>query len=225
MNCVSFSLFGSSPHYHYGGIRNAELAASLFPTWDCVFHVGKEVPSTIKRQIIEAGATIHERDPQQEDCSGYYWRFFCFEDPRYDAVIIRDVDARLLQRDVEAVEAWLESGKAFHIIRDHPYHTAPIMSGAFGARRGALADIRQRIAQFDKRCESYSTDMEFCEHWVYPQAQHDVLVHDPFFEKKPFPCPRQGYTFIGNTYDEWDRPKIEYAEALRNDTDKRFLIL
>lgn len=225
MNCVSFSLFGTKPHYWRGGIRNAELAAELFPGWECVFHVGEEVPENIVKHIQETDAKVIIKNPYEEDCWGYYWRFYPFSDPKYDAVIVRDVDARLLERDVEAVEAWLASGKAFHIIRDHPYHTAPIMSGAWGAKGGAVADIRERIAKFDKRMETYSTDMEFCELWIYPQAVRDALVHDPFFEHKPFPKPRRGTEFIGNTYDEFDRPKQEYVDALANYREERFLIL
>jgi len=225
MNCISFSMFGTAPHYWRGGVRNAELAAELFPEWECVFSVGEEISQHVLSRIKGVGARVTVRNPQEEDCWGYYWRFYPLADSRYDAVIIRDVDARLLQRDVEAVEAWLASGQAFHIIRDHPYHTAPIMSGAWGARGGVVSDIRERISQFDKRMEVYSTDMEFCERWIYPQACQDALVHDPFFERKPFPRPRRGTEFIGNTYDEFDQPKQEYVDALVNYQDERFLIL
>lgn len=41
---------------------------------------------------------------------------------------------KLLEREAEAVKEWLSENKTFHVLRDHPHHTAPIMGGLWGAR-------------------------------------------------------------------------------------------
>ncbi|HPC77997.1 MAG TPA: hypothetical protein PK811_06665, partial [bacterium] len=47
----------------------------------------------------------------------------------------RDTDSRLNPREADAVEEWIESGKSFHIMRDHPQHNVPICGGMWGADR------------------------------------------------------------------------------------------
>ena len=34
----------------------------------------------------------------------------------------RDLDAKMLQREVDAVNEWKKTKFTFHIMRDHPYH-------------------------------------------------------------------------------------------------------
>ena len=73
------------------------------------------------------------------------WRFLPLEDPTVERFIARDCDSRLTPRDKAAVDAWVESGKKFHVVcmccvdpahlilgqvRDHPSHSNYPMSGA-----------------------------------------------------------------------------------------------
>ena len=45
-----------------------------------------------------------------------FYRFLPIQEPYYDAVIVRNVDSILDERDEWTVEEWLESGCGFHII-------------------------------------------------------------------------------------------------------------
>ncbi len=73
---------------------------------------------------------------------GMFWRFLAADDQRADAAIFRDVDSRISEREAHAVQEWLASGRAFHIMRDHPRHWRPMMGGMWGVRPGALPPIR-----------------------------------------------------------------------------------
>ena len=51
-----------------------------------------------------------------------------------DIFISRDLDSRINDRELAAVHEWLESNKTLHSMRDHPWHTVPIMGGGWGSK-------------------------------------------------------------------------------------------
>ena len=62
------------------------------------------------------------------------WRFFPTLDPQVDLYLCRDLDSRFSQREVDAVDEWLESEKPLHAMRDHPAHNTPLLGASWGAR-------------------------------------------------------------------------------------------
>ena len=46
----------------------------------------------------------------------------------------RDLDSRITERERAAAAEWLESDKSLHAMRDHPWHTVPLMAGGWGAK-------------------------------------------------------------------------------------------
>ena len=72
-----------------------------------------------------------------EDASSMFarnWRFFPTLDPQVDILLSRDLDSPVLQREVDAVSEWLKSNKTFHVMRDHPQHSAAILGGMWATR-------------------------------------------------------------------------------------------
>ena len=53
MKVISFSLWGDNPIYTVGAIRNAELAETIYPGWECWFFVGTSVPSSVVKDLEE----------------------------------------------------------------------------------------------------------------------------------------------------------------------------
>ena len=41
------------------------------------------------------------------------------------------------------------------------------------------------------------------------------IVHDPFFEKKPFPTARKNYEFVGDVFDENEVRHSEYWKNIQ----------
>ena len=52
------------------------------------------------------------------------------------------------QRDAGWVNAWMDSGLPFHIIRDYFSHCELMLAGLFGVRGGVLANIENMIRQW-----------------------------------------------------------------------------
>lgn len=57
------------------------------------------------------------------------WRFLPLLDPTVNRIMSRDTDSLVLDREVDAVNEWLQSGTSFHIMRDYVGHCLPILAG------------------------------------------------------------------------------------------------
>ena len=51
-----------------------------------------------------------------------------------DLYVSRDLDSRLNERELAAVQEWLDSSKEFHFMRDHPQHNTEILGGVWGCK-------------------------------------------------------------------------------------------
>jgi len=135
-NIISYSLWGNEPMYTIGAIRNAELAKKIYPDWICRFYVGDDVSDDIVSKLSSFDNTeVILMVDEDNDWQGMFWRFYAVSrEDDVDCVIFRDTDSRLTIREKEAVNEWIGSGKYFHIMRDHPYHTETIMGGMWGCK-------------------------------------------------------------------------------------------
>lgn len=210
MKVISFSLWGTLPKYCVGAVRNAELAPIIYPGWVARFYVGTSVPQATIEALKQAGADLRLM-PDSGDWKGMFWRFLAASDEAVDVMLSRDCDSRLNEREKAAVEAWLASDAAFHIMRDHPRHTAPIMGGMWGCKAPLLRDISTRIASYaaDSR---YGVDQDFLAE-LYPTLKGFALEHDDV-NGVPFPTPRSGVEFVGEVFDDRERTDPEHAVEL-----------
>ena len=71
--------------------------------------------------------------PDLPSVFGMLWRFIPVLDPSVSVMVSRDLDSRITYREQAAVEEWLESGLAFHVMRDNPHHDTEILGGMWGA--------------------------------------------------------------------------------------------
>jgi len=89
-----------------------------------------------------------------------FWRFLPASDPDMDILIVRDTDSRLGLRERLAVNEWLESGKNFHIMRDHPQHGTLILGGMWECRKNVIPYMLGLVALWDK-FEQTGRDQDF----------------------------------------------------------------
>ena len=197
---ISFSLWGDDPKYTMGAIANAELALKLYPEWECRFFVHAAVRKHIVDSLKSYPNTVVTLRGESPDWRGMFWRFETVAYPEYSVSIFRDTDSRLSNREVAAVNEWLASDKTFHIMRDHPHHGYPILGGMWGFKHTDKYPIKDLMDGFDKQ-NSYGTDYKFFIDKLYPLIGEDKVVHDPFFDKKPFPVQRIGTEFVGDVFD------------------------
>ena len=200
---ISFSLWGDNPVYTQGAIRNAELAKEIYPDWVCRYYVGKSTPNDIVVKLQNFDNTeviVMENDG---DWTGMFWRFYPASEDDVDVMISRDCDSRLNAREKYAVDEWLSSDKGFHIMRDHPWHNTSILGGMWGSRKGIVNEMKTLIDSYVKG-NFWQVDQNFLKEFIYPKVKYQSLVHDEFFEKKPFPSKRPLYIFVGQAFNEKD---------------------
>lgn len=210
---IAFSLWGKSPKYCVGAVKNVVEARKHYPGWECWFYCGKSVPTEIVQSLKEEGAKVILRD-EEGDWTGMFWRFEPITDPEVEVMISRDTDSRLSRREAVAVKEWLDSGKLFHVMRDHPAHATEILGGMWGARKPILGDLMHLMRAYVKG-NFWQVDQNFLKEVVWPRVSYTTHTNDEFFAKSPFPETRIGDEFVGQVYDENDAPNSEYASSLR----------
>jgi hypothetical protein len=200
---ISFSLWGNNPKYTFGAIKNAELSKTIYPDWVCRFYCGKSVPQDIVETLSTFDNVEIIKMLDEGDWTSMFWRFYACEDS--DIMISRDTDSRVSIREKLAVDEWLKSNKDFHIMRDHPYHTALIMGGMWGCRNKILKNIKNLINEYVKG-DFWQVDQNFLKDIIYNKVKESSFIHDSYFnlEKNTvkFPNNRMNNEFVGDVFDE-----------------------
>jgi hypothetical protein len=214
---LSYSLWGNNPKYTVGALKNAAMAPTVYPDWICRFYVDHTVPKDILYNLEENSNVEIIYKNTIGNWSSMFWRFEASYDKDVDIAIFRDTDSRLTLREKTAVDEWLKSDKTFHIMRDHPYHNFPILGGMWGVKNKNKYNLEEIIKKFynEEASNRYGTDYDFFIKVLYPIVKEDSLVHDEFFEKKPFPSKRNGLEFIGQVFDENEKTVVEHVQVLR----------
>jgi protein O-GlcNAc transferase len=219
---IAFSLWGNNPVYNTGMIKNVALAAKFYPDWIVRIYYDNTVPKeTILKLMIKPNV---ELVGVENAIYGMFWRFFVFEDPHVEYAIIRDADSRLDEREAAAVNEWIESNKAIHIIRDHPCHSIPIMGGAWGGKAEVLKGIQTWVLAWALEQPEdqlkYFSDQNFLAQIIYPRFKTDAYINDEFFSFEPvtnrFKLLRENFKFVGERYDENDNRNPEDLALLVN---------
>ncbi len=191
-NIISFSLWGDGSQYLGGALRNAALAADLYPGWTCRFYCDDSVPSPTVRKLQAFGAEIVSRPAPDTFFDGLLWRFEVAGDPKVARFLIRDCDAVINVRERVAVDAWLESDKYFHTMRDYASHTEVILAGMWGGVGGVLPSIGEICENFRSNTAPTRTyDQIVLRNCVWPVVRQSVLAHDSVYTgclgSVPFP--------------------------------------
>ena len=217
--------------YSNGAIRNMEIQRDqgIFKGWTFRIFVDDSVPLHVQSKLKSMGAelinmtNVYIKDSYDKRYPGMYWRFMPMIDPNVDVFIVRDVDSRINSRDESAVNAWLESDKIMHVMRDHPHHHYKILGGMWGHKsymqrlplesmiKGFLS---QRNYEF-KRMDDMKFLDEIYDYYNKYRGKNHILEHDQFFKyphSKPFPTneyeSEKGnyYHYVGEIFDKDDNP-------------------
>lgn len=224
MKIISFSLWGTNPKYTVGAIKNAQLAKLLYPDWICRFYCANDIPNPIIFQLEELDNVQLIFMEKPGDWTSMFWRFEPAGEKDIEVMISRDTDSRLNDREKQAVDEWLLSDFGFHIMRDHPWHGYPVLGGMWGAKKGAISNIKDLMSNFDQT-DRYGTDYSFFAQ-ISESIRGNVMVHDEFFGNQPqlinyqgckpipFPFPRIGKNFVGKPFESDDSICLPEADKL-----------
>ena len=190
-NVISFSLFGAQERYCLAAVENARVAPHLYPGWRCRFYCDASVPEATRAALLAAGAGIVLMPDQRRLFEGLFWRFHVANDPEVDRYLVRDCDSLLNLREQRAVQAWIDSGRHFHVMRDYFSHTDPMLAGLWGGVRGALPELRPLYDPYlEDASKTANCDQRFLRQAVWPTVRQSVCSHDSTFRvlgAEPFP--------------------------------------
>jgi len=202
---ISFSLYSDSQKHLQGAVENLKLAKKIYSEWKVRFYVDDAVPQNVINKLKKDGAEIINISWK---IPGAYWRFLPIEDKSVDIFIVRDVDSRLSEREKLAVDEWLKSKKAMHIMRDHPNHKDLVIAGMWGFKNKFKKDFNflEMMKDFCKEHDykfSQGDDNLLLKR-LYQMYSDNLLVHDEFFyyesDKKKFPRERKGNEYVGDNF-------------------------
>ena len=217
MKLITYSLWGKNPKYNVGAIKNAESALEFYPSWLCRFYCAKDVPKETINKLNCFKNTQTIMTDEQPSWKYSVNRFLPISEEGIERIISRDTDSRFTKREVDAVQQWILSDKAAHIMRDHPYHGGfPILAGMFGIKSGVIKNIKALLKLVDHIPEQYHYDQIFLQNYVWPFIENSVMIHDEFFINSPFPSKRIGTEYVGQPFDENDQPCFPEHSKLVN---------
>lgn len=223
-NVISFSLWGNDPLYTHGAIHNIKLAKTLYPDWICRFYIDPDTtPPDIVQSIIDSGSEVIYRY-NNRDTLGMMWRFEVMFDADVDRFIIRDADSRIYYRECVAVNEWISSGKAFHVMRDHQYHNIAICGGMWGGQTSHCMEykhIYNAILNDPRTSVSKGADQEFLQRYLWQKVKHNMLCHDRvknYFgctgEELSFTIPLEDNLHVGCVVDPEETGESAYAKYI-----------
>lgn len=180
-NIIAFSLWGDRPEYITGAIVNAQIAQHIYVCWTPRFYCDATVPKDAIHALRAYGAQVVMMDKAEHQKFRPMWRFLVSDDPNVNIFICRDADSRLNAKELLAVNAWIESGKRFHVMRDHIYHHELILAGMWGGTAGVLPNISALLGGGTKYFDNKFGDQAFLADFVWPLIRSDALIHDTYF--------------------------------------------
>lgn len=166
---VSFSLFGTKPHYLKGLRKNASVLQDIYPDSTMIIHTDQ--PETVKSKVPHADIVEY---PVSETFEGCFWRFLSYNDDRFDAVLFRDADSVVNVREAAAVQDWLSRDLPLYASLDHIAHYKgewPVMAGMWGARKeGIPFDFNYLVKWWlEKKAPfKYTSDQWFLRRYIWP---------------------------------------------------------
>ena len=181
-NIISYCLFGQNQYYFDCAIANAWNAAAAFTDFTARFYCAPDTPKDVLKALAQTGANVRVVQKVNTPWDGLFWRFWAFDDPDVDVVLIRDVDSPLIPRERLAIEDWLHNSDApFHVMRDHVLHCEPMMAGLWGGFTGLLPKLAPICSAYLAKRSFRYADQDFLRQIVWPRIREATLAHDKCF--------------------------------------------
>ena len=202
---VAFSFYGNpnSPQAkarkYFEGIKaNLKELPEKYPDWVLRLYYDLPQDHYLMKDLCDLACNDPNIDlchveelPALGDVSKVFamnWRFFPMLDPQVSHMLSRDLDSLISDREVSAVQEWLDSSKAFHFMRDNPSHSIEILGSGWGIRMSPLersfvdaafvAAVKDSLFWAPK--EAYGSDQGFLKRYLWPWAKWNAISHDSY---------------------------------------------
>jgi hypothetical protein len=206
---VAFSLFGYNLKYYVGAEKNIQQIKEMLPDWEVKIYYHDE--SIIKdniQKLIDLGGTLVNVNGM-DICNKplleypYFWRFFSFFDNT--RTIVRDLDSRFSQREVQYINNWIKFDKDYFIIRDHPWHSS-VPSGLYGIKK-QINTFKDHFVNYinNKDIIKWGDDQEILDLYMKNINKEDIYYCGYDIQDNYIPRDDKNF-FIGLQLDENDQP-------------------
>lgn len=186
---ISFCLYGNKDLYCVGLIENIDIINKKYKDWK-IYVFYNNIPYTVLKLLQNKNNVyLFECIHNGYKWEGMFWRFYPIEQTDVDFFISRDADSRISDREMNLINEWICSKKAFHIIRDHPFHSIEILGGTFGVNIQKFKELivnkdlksidfykEHYYCIFDKNREKWP-DQQFLKEVIYPIIKDDNITH------------------------------------------------
>jgi hypothetical protein len=204
---VVFALWGTDPKYNLGALANADLISEHYPGWVGRFYVAEDAPALRPLQKHRNCQVVVMKPPQ--GWLALFWRLLPALEPHVDALIFRDCDSRLSNKESRAVQDWINSPYDLHVIRDVREHleVSVVPSGLWGMVGGAVPDLHDQLWAWLAHnyrpdwSKEFLADERFLAETLWQRRRKDFLVHG--WGGVPFPphLPLKYGQFCGHPLD------------------------
>jgi len=205
---IAFSLFGTEMKYYIGAEKNILINKTLLPDWTTViyYHPQNIIEGYVEKLSSLGGIVVDVSNIKLGDKESihfpYFWRFLSFLDDGLS--IVRDLDSRVSDREVQYIRKWEETNKDYFIIRDHPWH-APVPSGLFGIKK-FIQEFKNHFINFVNNEDlRWGADQEILR--LYMENINKENIFYCGYDDRINYIPRDNKNFfIGMQMDENDNP-------------------
>jgi tetratricopeptide (TPR) repeat protein len=193
-NVIAYCLWGNEPRYLVPLLESVRILPHLFPAWSIRVYYDTTVDHNYVTDLAKRGVQLRQMilPPGQPAHRRLLWRFEAIRDPSVRRFLIRDADSLLNIKERVAVDAWLQSDRYFHAMRDWYTHTDLILAGMWGGVGNILPSPTELFrASTGWRIENDHIDQDILSDTVWPTVRHSILIHDSVFTgtlgSVPFP--------------------------------------
>ena len=183
------------------------------------------ISDRIIRTLQALGAKVVFEKPENiRNIPPQLWSYLVADELEVEYFLIRHADKRLSRLEKALVNQWLDSEppKSVLGIKDHPMHANfTLIDGLWGARSKSLRSLltgtsmQNLLQQYEMKANN--TPATFLE-LIYTRVQNDIVLYDSIACDKPhsvpFPIARNGYEYIGQSYDAHERTSTEDKYAV-----------
>lgn len=206
---ISFVLWGRKNTHNRGVLENIRLAPHIYPGWVPVVYC--DVTSPAYEQLRQEACELVPVTFRANSWDNIFVRLYAAARPDMEYCIFRDCDSRLNVKERWAVDEWIKSGKALHVMHDDKQHDhTPILTGMFGVAGGWLPKIKEMIDAWMScqkpalvRKKTSEIDERFMREVVWPMFRNgNYIGHGTPYQGSngnDYPFPPHFTCQVGNT--------------------------
>jgi len=180
MKIISYTIFGDENWYRNGLLNNIEIANNLFSDWTVRVYLCEKIEKKFINKVSKYKNVELIIKKENYPYEGLLWRMLPMQEG-HEAVIVRDCDTRLFQRDKNLVDDWMSLKYKYHICRDTPGSSNVMLAGLYGGKKPNLI-IEDKFHKWRERYikgkkSLYLWDQGFLAKHIYPYVRDNLIVY------------------------------------------------